>query len=351
MHKLLPTLGWDLGGAHIKAVLVDADGSALAAVQHPCPLWRGIEHLESAVSSVMDALNRDNLRHAITMTGELADIFSSRAEGVAHLTQCMAERLPVEEMRVYAGQEGFVACNAVLPHTTAIASANWHASAAFLAAQTRNALFIDIGSTTTDMIVLHQGSPVARGSTDAARLQNEELIYTGVVRTPVMAIAQKVPFGGEWQCLAAEQFATMADVYRLTGELIDHYDQAETADGAGKSLLESARRLARMLGRDYSDASMDCWRTLAFTLRSQQLALLRRAAERALSRGLLDEDAPFVGAGAGRFLVRELAHSMRRPYRDASDVASAVSDVADGVSVCFPAYAVARLAQMDASWR
>lgn len=351
MHKLLPTLGWDLGGAHLKAVLVDADGCALAAIQQPCPLWRGTEHLDSAVSKVMDALNRDNLRHAITMTGELADIFPSREAGVARLTQCMTERLPALDMRVYAGPDGFVACDAILPLTAAIASANWHASAAFLASQTRNALFIDIGSTTTDMIVLHQGTLAARGLTDAARLQSEELVYTGVVRTSVMAIAQKAPFGGEWQCLAAEQFATMADVYRLTGELVDDYDQADTADGAGKSLLESARRLARMLGRDFSDASMDLWRTLAFALRSQQLALLRRAAERALSRGLLEEDAPFVGAGAGRFLVRELAHSMRRSYRDAFDVASAVPDAADGVSVCFPAYAVARLAQMDASWR
>lgn len=345
------TLGWDLGGAHLKAVLVDVDGRALQVFQQPCPLWRGLDTLERAVAAVMAALNDAPLRHAVTMTGELADIFPSRDEGVRCLTQCMVQYPELSDMRIYAGPHGFVPTTSIGDHLAAIASANWHASAAFLATRIGDGLFLDIGSTTSDLILLHQGRPAARGYSDAERLRSEEMIYTGVVRTPVMAVAQQLPFAGEWQRVAAEHFATMADVYRLTGELPEGYDMAETADGAGKSSEESARRLARMVGHDLADATMAQWRDLAYAVKSQQLRMLQTALERILSCALLNDDAPLVGAGAGRFLVRELAQCMRRPYQDASAWISATPEVAEWAGVCLPAYAVAWLSIKDSAWQ
>ena len=46
-----------------------------------------------------------------------------------------------------------------------------------------------------------------------------ELVYIGVVRTPLMALVRRVPFPRVWNPLMAEYFATMADVYRLLGRL------------------------------------------------------------------------------------------------------------------------------------
>lgn len=350
MNNTVATLGWDLGGAHLKAVLVDAGGRALAAEQLACPLWRGLDHLECCVEQVLRAHGGMAMRHAVTMTGELADIFADRDEGVARLAHCMAERLPAAGLGIYAGVHGFVGAADSARHAVAIASANWHASAAWLAGMAGDALLIDIGSTTADLIVLHRGQPAALGHNDAARLQHDELVYTGVVRTPVMAVAQQVPFGGSWQSLAAEHFATMADIYRLTGELDAAFDHAETADGTGKSMEESARRLARMLGRDLDDSDLPGWRRVARAVRARQLGLLQRAVERALSRGLLADDAPLLGAGAGRFLVAELARILQRPYRDAQDLVVAAPAALAGASVCLPAYAVARLAQRDGPW-
>lgn len=345
------TLGWDLGGAHLKAVLVDVDGRALQVFQQPCPLWRGLDTLERAVAAVMAVLNDVPLRHAVTMTGELADIFPNRDEGVQQLTQCMEQYLQAADIRIYAGPHGFVPTTSIGDHLAAIASANWHASAAFLADRIGDGLFVDIGSTTSDLIMLHQGQPEARGYTDAERLRSEEMIYTGVVRTPVMAVAQQLPFAGEWQRVAAEHFATMADVYRLTGELPENYDMADTADGAGKSSEESARRLARMVGCDLADATMQQWRDLAYSVKSQQMRLLQTALERSLSRALLSDEAPLVGAGAGRFLVKELAQCLRRPYRDATALISATPGTADWAGVCLPAYAVAWLSIKDIAWQ
>jgi probable H4MPT-linked C1 transfer pathway protein len=159
-----------------------------------------------------------------------------------------------------------------------------------------------------------------------------------------MAVAQRVPFEGEWQGVAAEHFATMADVYRLTGDLSESYDMTETADGTGKTPEDSARRLARMVGRDLADATMAQWRFLANTIKSRQLNLLLSASERVSSHGMLD-DSPLIGAGAGRFLIRELAHRSGREYLDASALISATPEAADLAGVCLPAFAVAWLAR------
>ena len=345
------TLGWDLGGAHLKAALLDANGRVLRVFQQPCPLWRGLDRLQMAVGAVMSALEAPPQRHAITMTGELADIFPNRNEGVRQLTQAMSRCLNGADMRVYAGVAGFVSASAADTHGAEIASANWHASAQFLAATAGEGIFVDIGSTTSDVVVVQQSRVLEAGYTDAERLRNETLLYTGVVRTPVMAVAQCLPFGGEWQGLAAEHFATMADVFRLTGELTEDYDMAETADGAGKSMAESARRLARMLGHDLDDAPMSAWRQVAHAARSQQLHRLQSALERQISRTLPEPEAPLIGAGAGHFLVRELATRLGRPYRDAASYIDATDEIAAWAGVCLPACAVAWLARQEALWR
>src|SRR6202012_2059683 len=108
-------------------------------------------------------------------------------------------------------------------HVEDIASANWHASAA-LAARHGDGLFVDIGSTTTDIIPLPDGAVHVRGYTDAERLKNGELVYTGLTRSFVMALASRAPFAGRWTTLAAEYFASVADVHRILGTLDEAAD-------------------------------------------------------------------------------------------------------------------------------
>jgi probable H4MPT-linked C1 transfer pathway protein len=343
------TLGWDIGGAHVKAVLTDALGQVSAAFQQPCPLWRGIDQLIPAVHSILHSLPAMPDRHALTMTGELADIFPDRRAGVVQISDAMQQLLGEAALQIYAGSQGFVSHTEAMAHANAIASANWHASAAYLASQVEEGMLVDIGSTTADLILLHKGKPAMIGYTDAERMQSDELVYTGVVRTPVMAVAGQVSFAGGWQRLAAEHFATMADVYRLTGELAEGGDMGDTADGMGKSLEDSARRLARMVGCDLGDAPMQAWRQLASSLRSEQLRTLHRAIERQLSRGLLSEAAPIIGAGAGRFLAAELARWMGRPYVDAEHWIRGEAATAAWAGTCFPAYAVACLCAGEAA--
>ncbi len=341
MTKQNTVLGWDVGGAHLKAALVNADGQALHVVQVACPLWRGINELHSAIDVVLTQLQPVSGRHAVTMTGELADIFPDRNSGVRQIIDAMTGHLQCAPL-FYAGASGLVSAADTSQHLAGIASANWLASADFVAAQVEHGLFIDIGSTTADFVLLSDGRPKNRGFTDAERMQYEELVYTGVVRTPLMSLASRIPFAGEWQPLAAEYFATTADVYRLTGDLNEADDMAETADGAGKTLQDSARRLARMIGRDLNDAPTSAWIELAQSFKQLQLNRLQDAALRCYSRGLIDRQAPLIGAGAGSFLIRALAQQLDRDYRDVSAlIAGDTHDARHWAAMCLPAYAVA----------
>jgi uncharacterized hydantoinase/oxoprolinase family protein len=79
---------------------------------------------------------------------------------------------------------------------------------------------IDIGSTTTDIIPLDKGRVAVRGRTDTERLRTGELVYAGIRRTPLCALATELPLGqGPPIGLAAELFATSLDVFLTLGDL------------------------------------------------------------------------------------------------------------------------------------
>ncbi len=343
-------LGWDIGGAHLKVAAVDRQGKVVQVVQLPCPLWLGLQHLDRAIATALTDMPSAGL-HAVTMTGELTDFFRNRAHGVKTIIARFAKQVPLDRTFVYAGPAGFLTPQNATRKTGAVASANWAASAQLVASRVPDALFIDIGSTTTDLVPIRGGVLRVRGFSDADRLACEELVYTGVVRTPIMALADRIPFDGQWIPAMAEHFATTADVYRLTGELPEGADQLPAADNGGKTVRDSARRLARMIGRDLESAPLAQWKQCARHLADLQVWQIRQACERVLSRTVAVDRSPVVGAGTGRFVVRKLAAQLGRRYRDFDSLIDVAPDTASWASSCAPAVAVAVLAQARARKR
>lgn len=336
-------LGWDLGGAHLKAVQLGGDGVE-AVLQVPCPLWQGLDHLDRAIDVVLRQLGPRATRHAVTMTGEVADVFEDRAQGVRALVERMQTRFAGEQIQVYAGRAGFLEPGVAAGAAELVASVNWLASATLAATRCAEGLLVDIGSTTTDLLPFSAGQVIVRGHTDYERLAAGELVYRGVVRTPMMALTRRVPFGGHWVPLMAEHFATTADIYRLTGDLPGHADLMPSADGRAKTVPASAARLARMVGLDASAADPSAWQRLARHLAEVQLRTLADACETLLARGELTADAPLLGAGVGRFLVRQLAARLGRTYLGFATLFEGEPICNVDVADCAPAVAVARLA-------
>ena len=334
------TIGWDIGGAHLKAVLLEAD-KVPQALQVSCELWRGLNRLEAAIGKILELfdVHANGAQHSVTMTGELVDLFSSRAEGVLAISKT-AESLLGREMRFYASEAGFVDIEYLAEHALTIASANWHCSASLIAKHVTEAIFVDMGSTTTDIIPIVNGHININGYTDAQRMKNDTLVYTGVVRTPLMALAQKLPFQGRKCNVAAEYFATTADVYRLTGELQAVSDTADTADGKGKTMLESAQRLARMIGYDAYEKPLEDWVALARACRQIQTNQIKKAIAKHVRPAM-----SIIGAGAGAFLIEAIASELELPYLSVAQVLK--MELNAMLPICFPAYAVACMAQME----
>ena len=334
--------GWDIGGAHLKAARVE-NGRVVDVVQQPALIWTDTGALETALDAALERFAAPAL-HCVTMTGELAELFGDRATGVARLVALVTERLAGKTVRIYAGRAGFLAPAEAVRRAHDVASANWHASAAWAARARTEALFVDIGSTTTDLIPIAAHVVAAEGQTDADRLTAGELVYTGATRTPVMALATRVPFTGRWQTLMGEQFATAADVYRILGLLDEAQDQLPAIDGRDKSVDASTARLARMLGRDAQDAAPWQWREVCHYLRGCQLAALEEAARLVLSRTELGPDAPVIGCGTGDVLARPLAGRLSRPYVPFADLVECGDATRrQWVNACAPSVAVALL--------
>jgi (4-(4-[2-(gamma-L-glutamylamino)ethyl]phenoxymethyl)furan-2-yl)methanamine synthase len=338
-------IGWDVGGAHLKAARAE-NGRIVDAIQLASPLRLGLDRLAQAFAEAKARIGVAEL-HAVTMTGELADTFASRAEGVERLSALAVRELAPAEVALYAGRAGFIAARDAPRHVEDIASANWFASAALAARVQRTALLVDIGSTTTDLVPVVDGAVAARGYTDAERLAAGELVYTGIVRSFVMAVAERAPFAGRWSPLINENFATMADVYRILGQLPDGADQMTTADGRAKTVEASRARLARMVGCDVDDADAAAWRMLAQWFAERQIRTIVDGAMLVLSSARVPPDAPLLAAGIGEAIVQEIARRLERRHLSFCSILDVAPAARVQASYCAPAAALAALASMS----
>lgn len=328
-------IGWDIGGAHLKAARC-VDGRLDGAHEIATPLWFGLDSLEAAFAQMIERFGPADA-HAVTMSGECCDAFATRAEGVVGLAAIAQRHLGA--VQFYAGKRGFV--REAAPHAREIASANWRASAQAAASRQPDGLFVDIGSTTTDLAPLVAGAVAAVGDDDGARLVAGELVYTGLTRSFVMAMAARAPFAGVWTPLMNEYFASAADVRRVLGDLPEGADLQASADGRAKTVPASQARLARMIGREAGDAPPRAWADLAAWFAEAQLRDICDAAFLRLSRGDVAPQAPVIAAGVGAALAYELARRLGRPCVDFAELVGGGA----AVGVAAPAAAVALLAR------
>ncbi|MEJ1162103.1 hydantoinase/oxoprolinase family protein [Variovorax sp. CCNWLW186] len=354
------TIGWDIGGAHVKACLLQG-GEVVDVAQWGCPLWQGLDHLARALQAARTRWPVfDTARHAVTMTGEMVDLFPDREAGVRGIAAALAAALPSRPgaLHFFAGDAGWCAPAQVTRHWEHIASANWLATARHAALVFPQGVLVDIGSTTTDLIAFGNERVLATSRTDAERLVSGELAYHGVVRTPVCALTQRIEWRGRASHVMNEFFATTADVYRLCGELDPAHDLYPSADNAAKSLAATRQRLARMVGLDERDASAEEWLELARAWRAAQVEAIGSQLRRVLAVHALSREAVIVSAGCGAFLVPDLAAAVATaasaPHRFASyggDVANVARHATPGTTawaqVCAPSVAAAALFERE----
>jgi hypothetical protein len=178
-----------------------------------------------------------------------------------------------------------------------------------VAREHRDAVLLDVGTTTTDIIPIVGGRVAAIGRTDSDRLRSGELVYTGCLRTPICAVVRSLPVGGGRCRVAAEHFAVTADVYCWLGRIADVGYTCDTPDGRGRSRSEAGARLARMVCADsetLSDRDMTAIARHVARAQTLQIAHGIRQVVRRLGRAW---SGVAVVAGSGAFIARAAAEA------------------------------------------
>lgn len=330
--------GWDIGGAHLKVSRCDQHGQLINSIELACPLWQGINSLADSLRQALNQLGNQADRHFITLTGESADCFVNRQQGVIDILNAVAEYLAAENCQVFSQSQSWLNLADAKQHWQQVAAMNWLATASWLAKHYSEALLIDIGSTTTDIIAINDGQPQLQAFTDQGRLQSGELVYSGVIRTPLMALAQQIPFAGQLQKVANEVFATTADIWRLLDKLPENISD-RSADGQSWQAANCRQRLARMVGSDADNYPDNNWHQLAQWYGQQQIQQIHESCQQVINDKLsLTAQAPVIGAGIGRFMAADIATILARPYLDMADL-----QVGEKAAIAAPASALALL--------
>jgi probable H4MPT-linked C1 transfer pathway protein len=278
-------LGLDIGGANLKAAFLGRGG-----VEVPFALWRNPEKLADNLKKLRGHFF-GTTHIAVTMTGELCDCFQSKAEGVLHIIDAVQEAFADCQVFYWTTNGSWLNSTKAGFNPYSLAASNWLALAWWAAWNLvkKNALLIDMGSTTTDIIALQKNRVLSESRDDRSRLQSGELVYTGFTRTPVCAVVQEL--------LCAELFANVLDAHLVLGEIKEESDRFDTADGRAWTIDCAHARLARMLGADQVTSSVNDRLCLARQVSDKQWDLIQHGIGKVMQ--VLPQPEAIILAGQG----------------------------------------------------
>ena len=236
-------LGLDIGGAHIKAVGINDKKEIKFVFYEKCEIWNNLTQLNKTLQILLSYIDIKKAIFGITLTAELADCFENRRDGVIRVHD-LCKNLNLN-FYFFSSKMDFIKN----PVSENVASMNWFATACFFKKRIKEAVIVDFGSTTTDLIIIKDGNIQNEHFSDFKRINNLELVYTGFVRTPIFSLTEKITINGEVYNLIPENFSSTADLYRITNKLEKKIDFYDTADKRGKKKSDSLKRISRNLGR------------------------------------------------------------------------------------------------------
>lgn len=338
-------LGIDIGGANTK--IASSDSSIVDSFY--APLWHDRAILHDVLRHVYARLEDSDIDIegvGVVMTGELCDCFKTRREGVLRIRDTVSRIFEDAGVEVEYFDRGgiFRRGEAIEEDPLAFASTNWLASAKLVSMIHRDVIFVDCGSTTTDVIPIVGGEIKAKRS-DIERLNSHshELLYSGVLRTNVATLLRRVRLRGEEYAAASELFAITADAYLVLGDITPADYKCESPNGyafatesEAKSRASAMRRLARVLCSDLEEIGEEGARSIAVQVKDAQVGELVTALREMRERYSLNE---VISAGIGDFIIKDAVRALGMRLLNPPWNRS--------LSAVLPAYAVAKLLEME----
>jgi probable H4MPT-linked C1 transfer pathway protein len=241
----MSTLGVDIGGANLK--FADSKGTAISTA---FPMWKRSGELKRALKNGAASFPHCH-RLAVTMTGEMADCFANRSEGVRFIVENVIGAFKAAAVEFYTVDGGWYLSDEAIEDPISLAASNWRALAQYVAHEIdAPSILIDTGSTTTDLINLAPGTVLTQSRTDLDRLKNHELVYTGLERSNVAGLLQEINIEGRTYPIVNELFATALDAHLVLGNISPSDSCDDTADGCPRTIACAKQRIARTIGTD-----------------------------------------------------------------------------------------------------
>ena len=245
--------GFDIGGANTDLAVVDFENGEVKNIEVDfayLPMWSNNDALSKVLVELIENICPVGEIDAvgISMTAELVDAYDTKKDGVLDVVKKCEETFscPI----AYVGIDGMLSKEEIEKTPLKAAAANWIATAQIATLISDNCIFIDTGSTTTDIIPIKDGRQCTIGKSDFERSATGELVYTGTLRTNLASFLDKVELNGKEYRVASELFAQTADVYMVLDLItLDDY-VCDTFDGEDKSRQSCMKRIARVLCAD-----------------------------------------------------------------------------------------------------
>ena len=245
--------GFDIGGANTDLAIIDFENDEIKNIEVDfkyLPMWSHNDDLSKVLIELIENICPVSEIDAvgISMTAELVDAYDTKKEGVLDVVLKCEKTFscPI----AYVSIDGMLSLKDVEKNPLKLAAANWIATTQIAALISDNCIFMDTGSTTTDIIPIKNGKECAIGKSDFDRSATGELVYTGTLRTNLASFLDKIELNNKSYRVASELFAQTADVYRVLDLITEDDYVCDTFDGESKSKTDCAKRIARVVCAD-----------------------------------------------------------------------------------------------------
>lgn len=312
------SIGLDIGGANLK-VASDDRGEIIYF-----PMWKKWRELGKQLFEIKEKYKPKNV--GVVITAELADSFNSKIDGIIYISSVVEE---VFSNVFYLNIDGEIKNK--IDNPILFAASNWVASIKFLLRYYKNFLFADMGSTTTDLIPVTD--KIEAGRTDYERLRRGELLYFGILRTPVFYVLSEF----DSTPLVSEYFSITGDAFILTEDIrIEDYN-CETPDGKGRDREDCMRRLARTLCCDINEIGETKILEFSESVKREMINKTSEAMAKLSAKHNLNK---VIGCGMGEFILKKASEQANLDY-------ISLKEKFGDFSTLFPAYAMAKLVEFE----
>ena len=278
--------GFDIGGANTDLAIIDFENDEIKNIEVDfkyLPMWSNNDDLSQVLVELVENICQLSEIDAvgISMTAELVDAYDTKKEGVLDVAAKCEETFscPI----AYVGVDGMLSSEEVKQNPIKAAAANWIATAQIATLISDNCIFIDTGSTTTDIIPVKNACECATGRSDFDRLATGELVYSGTLRTNIASFVNTIEFNSKEYNVASELFAQTADGYRVLDLISEEDYVCDTFDGASKSKFDCAKRIARVLCADLDVLSMEDIVEISELIHQKQIQQISEGLKKVLS--------------------------------------------------------------------